>query len=84
MQKLSGWGASFFQRTFPAVSHYTSCTRLENPGEKEPSHEFITESPGIRRAVRRKRDLRGSNGANIGRKANREKFHRQTLHIARE
>jgi len=43
-----------FQRTFPAVSHYTSCNHLENPGEKEPSNEFIKESPGVRRVVGRK------------------------------
>jgi hypothetical protein len=84
MQKLGGWGASFFQRTFPEVSHYTFCTHLENPGEKEPCHEFIKESPGVCRVARHKLDLHGRNGANIGRKANREKFQRQTLHIAGE
>jgi hypothetical protein len=36
-----------------ALSLYTSCTRLENLGEKEPSDEFIKESLGPRRPVRR-------------------------------
>jgi len=73
-----------FSADIRALSLYTSCTRVENPGEKESPNEFIKESLGLRSINCPQLDLRRNESANHAGETRREKFHGQTPHTAGE